>query len=207
MPRITKKGARNVTRTMERLANLLEAEHATLGIPKHIAEDAARRFDLLSDAIERKAGMDPQDIRAKQAMDREANFDASTIAELKSGPLEQLDSDEPYMSGEFTQQEKSELSKKQKAGELSDGVADVKVAFTDLVNSLKGSNLAGKQAAMVEKALRLANTVVVTAKKADDDAEVDDEDDDAEDDEDDDAEVEAGKKGGKKASHGFDLYK
>jgi hypothetical protein len=190
---------------MERLANLLEAEYATLGLPKHIAEDAARRFDLLSDAIERKAGMNPQDIRAKQAMDKEADFDASTIGELKSGPLEQLDSDEPYMSGEFTQQEKSELRKKQEAGNLSDGVADVKVAFTKLVNSLKGSDLSGKQAAAVEKALRLA-TIVVTAKKADDDEDIDDEEVVGEDEEvvEDDEED---KKGGKKASHGFNLYK
>ncbi len=196
MPQLTKKGARNVTREMERLANVLEQDYAVLGIPEHIAADAARRLDLLSDAIERQAGLDPQDLKMKQAMDKEAGFNAGTIGEVKSGPLEQLDSDEPYMSGEFTQQENEELRGKQESGQLSDGKADVKVAFTGLVNSLKGFSLTGKQAAMAEKALRLATSVILTAKKAEED-EVEEEPE----------ELTEEKQGGKKASHGFDLYK
>lgn len=189
--KLTKKGARDVTRVMERLATVLEQEYATLGLPGHIAMDAARRFDLLSDAIERHAGLDPQNLQAKQAMDKEADFNAGTIGELKSGPLEQVDSDEPYMSGEFTQQEKSELREKQEAGDLSDGVADVKVAFTKLVGSLKGTKMSDKQAATIEKALRLATSVILTAKAEEDEPEEDTE--------------EPEEKEAKKASHGFNL--
>lgn len=210
MPRITKKGARNVTRTMERLADLMEKDFGVLGIPQHIAADASRRLDLLSDAIERHAGINPQDTRTKQALD---GFNAEMIGQEKSGPLE-METDEPFMKGEFSAQENRELREKQEAGDLPDGSpeprppkAGVQAAFKGLVGSLKGTKMTDKQAAAVERALRLATSVVLASKKAEEDEEevmVEE------------AEKESGKKGedekeepkesAKKASHGFNLY-
>lgn len=106
MTTLTKKGALAVTADLDRLANLLQAEHETLGIPQNIARDFAYRADLLSDAIEKKAGFDPAE-----------------IGKEKAGPLEQMDSDEPFMQGEFTQQENRELREVQESGKMP-GVVD-----------------------------------------------------------------------------------
>ena len=46
---------------------------------------------------------------AKKANRRQAQFDASTIGEEDMGPLEQLDSDEPWMDNHFTQSEFREV--------------------------------------------------------------------------------------------------
>lgn len=59
MPKITLKGAKAVTKDLDRLAALFETEAPALGLPEHIATDAAYRLDLLSDHIEKHAGAQP----------------------------------------------------------------------------------------------------------------------------------------------------
>jgi hypothetical protein len=79
--------------------------------------DFATRCDLLSDSIDRR----------KQA----GYFDPSQIGEEVDGPAV-YDENNPFMEGEFTQEEKRNLSEKQMAGELAANaakhVADPKIA-------------------------------------------------------------------------------
>jgi len=233
MQRITPKGARFVSRDLDKLASLIENEATTLGIPPHIAADAVHKFDALADHIERQAGLTPQMKKALDGLDvhKEQGFDPETIGEEVSGPLEG-DSDEPYMKGEFTQQENRELREEQEAGALPKGTdepqaprAGVQAAFKGLISALKSSKLQGRQAAAVTRALKLATTVVMAEDKEEKDEEVpaflkDKEEkkegkkagevpeafkkqwDKGEDKEDEKEE----KKDGKKASHGYNLF-
>lgn len=52
---LTRKGARNLTETLDRVATAVQNRHSLLGIPARVAQDFAYRCDLLSDAIERTA--------------------------------------------------------------------------------------------------------------------------------------------------------
>lgn len=104
--KLSKKGAISVTSTLDRIASVIQEEFKTLGVPKKIADDFARRCDAISDRIEKMAGMD-----------RQAGFDAATIGIGKAGPLEK-DADESFMNGEFTQQENRELREDQESGKL-----------------------------------------------------------------------------------------
>ena len=119
--KLTKKGAMSVTAALDRLASLFQSEFKTLKVPAHIASDFAYRCDLLSDHIEEMSGV-------KTALDGAPKakvnypvtgdtFDAEVIGEEQGGPAEG-DSDEPYMKGEFTQQENRELRERQEAGDL-----------------------------------------------------------------------------------------
>lgn len=101
--KLTAAGAKQVTDTFDRMANLVQAHYALLGIPEKIALDYAYRTDLLSDHISKQ-------IQA-------ADFDESQVGKDVPGPLEG-DKDEPYMKGEFTQQENHELHDKQEGGGL-----------------------------------------------------------------------------------------
>jgi hypothetical protein len=116
MPQITKKGARTVTAALDRMANLFQTDWATLGVPQHIACDMAYRCDLLSDQIEKNAGLKT----ALSEFDpvQEKGFDPESIGEEQSGPIETVDSDEPFMKGEFTQQENRELRENVESGAL-----------------------------------------------------------------------------------------
>ena len=107
MSKLTKKGAQSVTADLDRLANLFQAEYETLGIPEKIAHDFAYRVDLLSDTIEKQAGVN-----------REA-YDAENIGREQTGPIETVDSDEPFMKGQFSQQENRELLDVVESGALS----------------------------------------------------------------------------------------
>lgn len=49
---LTRRGARELTQTLDRVASVLQAQSAVLGIDPKIATDFAYRSDLLSDAIE-----------------------------------------------------------------------------------------------------------------------------------------------------------
>lgn len=106
--KLTKKGALAVTADLDRIANLFQFNHRSLGIPRKIAMDFAYRADLLSDQIMKNAGIDPAS---------NGGFPASAIGVEKGGPLEQ-DTDETWMEGEFTQQENRELREEQEAGKL-----------------------------------------------------------------------------------------
>lgn len=113
----SKAGARRVTANLDALASLFQNHHRSLGIPSKVAMDFAYRCDLLSDSIDRR----------KQA----GYFNPAEIGEEEPGPLT-YDENNPFMEGEFTQEEKRALSEKQMAGELAANaakhVADPKLA-------------------------------------------------------------------------------
>jgi len=105
-------GARRVTANLDNLATLFQAHGASLGVPAKVAADFAYRCDLLSDAIERNVGAGKQ-----------ARFNPAEIGEEVPGPLETLDSDEPWMNGHFTQENFNALEGKQESGELAANAA------------------------------------------------------------------------------------
>jgi hypothetical protein len=113
---MTKKGAKSVTAALDQLANLFQADHETLGVPQRIATDFAYKCDLLSDTIEKQAGL-PRRALTELDVNKEQGFDPEVIGEEVSGPLEG-DSDEPFMKAEFTQQENRELRERVQDGDL-----------------------------------------------------------------------------------------
>lgn len=143
MKRMTKKGARAVTADLDNIAQLVEKEHRILGIPPAIAMDFSRRCDMISDAIERKAGFDPEEIGVE-----------------KSGPHMQ-DSDEDYMVSQFSQQENRELREITEDDELGQQEEQtpspgVQASFRGLVNALQRGNYNDSR---VATALALATKV------------------------------------------------
>lgn len=168
MPRkLTKKGALEVTASLERLANLFENEFEVLELPKRIAHDLALRLDMICDHLDRTAGFDPNE-----------------IAQKETGALEG-DSDEPYMSGNFTEIEHSELCDKQESGSMFS--ADKRAALDALVE-------AGAP----------AKTIIAFLKSAGDDEEDgEDKSDEKEDDKSDEKEEGSDKEA---SEHGFNLF-
>jgi hypothetical protein len=129
-------GARRVTANLDNLATLFQEHGASLGIPAKVAADFAYRCDLLSDAIEQHVG-----VRTA------ARFNPAEIGEEVPGPLEMLDSDEPWMDGHFTQEKFVELAEKQESGEL-EANAEAHVADPKLAALIqKAANLAADRAA------------------------------------------------------------
>ena len=114
---ISKKGALGVSTALDRLANLFTEEFATLGVPERIASDFAHRCDLLSDTVERRAGLKRTALTGDDVF-KEPGFDPEAIGQEQTGPIVTVDSDEPFMKGEFTQQENRELSDRQESGAL-----------------------------------------------------------------------------------------
>ena len=195
MAHLTKKGALSITSDIDRIAAVVVAEFQALGIPEKVAKDFEHRCDKLSDRIERTAGIDPEDEDEKKSA-KKADFDAKEIGEETSGPLEG-EGDEPYMKGEFDQQENRELREDQESGKLPSVNTEprsprpgVQASLTNLGNSLKGVKLSAGMEERVASALILAAQVIKDAKKK-----ADDEEEGAEE------EVEAGKK----ASHDYNL--
>lgn len=134
-PLLTRAGALDVTQTVDRLANLIELEASTLGLPKKLVATLvgtrnadgtpkeAGVLDALSDTVEKRAILNfpvtagelppalqgNADKKKEEAKKKAAYFDPSTIAEEVSGPLES-EPDEPYMNGHFTGIELYEVS-------------------------------------------------------------------------------------------------
>jgi hypothetical protein len=151
----SKTGARRVTATLDSLASLFQNHHASLGIPSKVAMDFALRCDLLSDSIDRR----------KQA----GYFNPAEIGEEQPGPM-MFDENNPFMEGEFTQEEKRDLSEKQMAGELAANAAK-HVADPKLASDIKK---AAYDAALA--ALRKAKKADESEKDAEDESEKDAED-------------------------------
>lgn len=125
MATLSKKAAVQATDILDKAATLLQTQHKALGISSKAAARIAWNLDAMSDHIEKSAGINPKDVRQKQALTgfdvyKEPGFDPEQIGQEVGGPLEQ-EPDEPYMSAEFSQQENRELREKQQAGELPDG--------------------------------------------------------------------------------------
>ena len=114
MADITKQAAEHTGNVLDAAAEIVTANAKAAGINPKIAEKFAYQCDLLSDHMANAAGID----LSKLAASRQADEDPSQIGEEKSGPKEQ-EADEPYMKGEFTQQENRELREKVQDGDLS----------------------------------------------------------------------------------------
>jgi hypothetical protein len=148
-------GARRVTANLDNLATLFQEHGASLGIPAKVAADFAYRCDLLSDAIEQHVG-----VRTA------ARFNPAEIGEEVPGPLEMLDSDEPWMDGHFTQEKFVELAEKQESGEL-EANAEAHVADPKLAALIqKAANLAADRAARSILAAKKAEEEKAEEEKA-----------------------------------------
>jgi len=101
MSKLTRKGARNLTASIDRIASTIQENAALLGIDPKIAKDFAYRCDLISDAVETTAVTN----FPKAAGD----FDAEEIGEEVKGPLVEGEVDKDS-AGHFTQKEFSELT-------------------------------------------------------------------------------------------------
>jgi hypothetical protein len=124
-----KKASRSLLASFEGDDALLAREVIKLAsrLPEH-------RSTLL-DTLRQAAGEEDATVKTP-------GYDATEISEVEKGPLVQ-DADEPYMGGEFTQQEFHELGDKQELGDLAEG-----------------SNEPKKYAALLRKTLiRLASTM------------------------------------------------
>jgi hypothetical protein len=143
---LTKQGALQVTADLDRLANLFMSEKEILGLTEKIAQDFALRCDIISDHLERKAGIERADdgslkdpnlaryasvLSKKAEMDPKSNytmedikpkeFDPAEIGEEQSGALLR-NQDEPYMDV-FKQDEFDQLRQVQQDGMFSNSKA------------------------------------------------------------------------------------
>lgn len=89
MIKVSKEQANRITSSLDRLASLLEKHGSSLGLDSETVANFVTAADTVADAIDGKT----------------ANFDAETIGEKVPGPIEN-DKNEPWMNGEFTQEEK-----------------------------------------------------------------------------------------------------
>lgn len=164
--KLTKKGAQAVTADLDKLATLFEHDYEILGVEERIAHDFALRCDMLSDHLE-KVALTGDDVVKEQG------FDPDDIGRETAGPLEN-EPDEPYMRGEFDQQENRELREKQQGGEIGpDRMTTepqtprpgVQAALGTLAAAIGDGTLPKEASAQVEKALGLATKIVREAKK------------------------------------------
>ena len=114
---MTKKGARGVTWTLDRIATLFTQDWATLGVPQRTAEDFAHRADLIADHIEKLAGIQRLALTGDDVY-KEPGYNPENIGMEVAGPLSGDADESGYMSGEFDQQEFRELSDRQQSGAL-----------------------------------------------------------------------------------------
>lgn len=153
MSKATKKGALAVAAAHDQLANLYQTDYAALGIPARIAMDFAYRNDLLADYIMREAGINPKN----------AQFNPAEIGVGVSGPSE-FDADEPWMKGEFTQQENRELREDQEGGDLGFKVVDGPQAGKQASFEVMGRRAAVRQVVAAEKTVHEAALNVAGSK-------------------------------------------
>lgn len=101
MSKLTRKGARNLTASIDRIASTIQENAALLGIDPKIASDFAYRCDLISDAVETTA--------VTNFPKAAAEFPADDIGKEVPGPLVDGEVDKDS-AGHFTQNEFSELT-------------------------------------------------------------------------------------------------
>jgi hypothetical protein len=150
MPKITEKGARQVTANLDRLADLFQSEFETLGVPQDVATDMALRCDMLSDRIETHAGLRPRQAQ----MDPPANYTEEKVAPNEFNPAEigeessqafLRNEDEPYMDA-FTQDENDQLRQVQQDGMFSNAKA-----ASELIKKLQARLAATESDASAQK--------------------------------------------------------
>jgi hypothetical protein len=99
---LTRKGARELTTAIDRVAECVQHNHNTLGIDPKIAMDFAYRCDLISDAVETTAV-------TNFPLDKSAEYAADEIGAETKGPIYQEDPS-PDLKGQFTQKEFQQLT-------------------------------------------------------------------------------------------------
>jgi hypothetical protein len=144
--KLSKQGALQVTRDLDRIANLYETEFATLGVSEKVGKDFAFRCDLLSQEAEKVAGIertqdgsfkDPEIAKMAASIEKQAEmdpknnytedqvqgweFNPAEIGEEQSGALLRNE-DEPYMDV-FKQDEFDQLRQVQQDGMFSNAKA------------------------------------------------------------------------------------
>jgi hypothetical protein len=143
---LTKQGALQVTADLDRLATLFMSETDTLGITEKIAKDFATRCDILSDHLEKKAGIERNDdgslkdpalakyasrLSKKAEMDPKSNYTMEDVKPNEFNPAEigeeqskalLRNQDEPYMDV-FKQDEFDQLREVQQNGMFSNAKA------------------------------------------------------------------------------------
>lgn len=128
MKKLSKKGAENLVLTIEKVATTLQENWEVLGLDKEAALDLAFRLDTVCDTVDRVAGCEygrTTDIPLS-ALKNEGevggphagDFDPGKVSETKPEGALRFDADEPYMKGNFTQQETSELAYRQEHNDL-----------------------------------------------------------------------------------------
>ena len=135
MATLTRRGALQVTASLDHVAQIIQQNHAALGIDQKIATDFAYRCDLLSDAIERRAAAVEKAAASKVADENTSilgdtgNNDPATIGEDVGGPLEIVEPpSEPWMDGHFSQQNFRQLGEAQEQGDLGPVFLNQKLA-------------------------------------------------------------------------------
>ena len=99
---LTRKGARELTSAIDRVAECVQHNHTILGIDPKIAMDFAYRCDLISDAVETTAV-------TNHPLDKSAEYAADEIGAETKGPIYQEDPS-PDLKGQFTQKEFQQLT-------------------------------------------------------------------------------------------------
>ncbi len=99
MNKLSRNDAREITASIDRIANVVQKSHDILGIDPKIASDFAFRCDLISDAIEKTA---------IKNFPKKAEYDAAQIGAETPGPIESGEVDKDT-DGHFTGKENSEL--------------------------------------------------------------------------------------------------
>ncbi len=127
-PCVTKEGAEELSSAIDRIASVVQDNFDLLGIDTKVAADFAYRCDLISDAVEKTAGM---------------HFNPATIAEEVPGPLEQIQAHEPFMNDHFTQEKFEELDAAQTSGKIGipSYVTDTFKAASDVESARTAASL------------------------------------------------------------------
>jgi len=158
--KMTKKGARSVTTALDNLAALVQTEHDVLGIPPHIANDFAFKCDLLSDRIERVAGINRRAL-SELDVNKEKGFDPEGIGEEVSGPLEG-DGDEAFMKAKFTQQDNRELRERVQDGDLGSGINPERQAPQAGKQASVNTRLASACGRLLQVSANVSNPIVAS---------------------------------------------
>ena len=112
---LSRKEALDVTGRLDAVAETIQTKCAAFGIPEQIANDFARRSDVISGLVEQAARIR----RDKQGnLLKGADFPADDIGRETGGTLVG-DPDEAYMDPNFSQQENRELRELQESGQMS----------------------------------------------------------------------------------------
>jgi hypothetical protein len=107
--KLTRRGARGVTSTLDRLASLIQENPSVLGVDPRIAQDFAHRCDMISDAVERTAS---------------ANYPLKSAGELPDAlKKHQFEKKDDKKSDDKKDEDKKDDESKKKAGTNEEGLS------------------------------------------------------------------------------------